>query len=268
MTTEEKANETNHASSDDNTKNVTADSKQFSLQNLGLGPPEFEDLYTNVQRIQSGSYGTVYVTKHNLSQNEYAVKIIDRTKFKKPEKDTESVFREVAVMKELAGYPGVVGLVDFFQKPNAFYVVQDLARGGDVFDKLGKMSTYTEKDARDLAKVLLKTIEYMHAKQIVHRDLKPENLLISDLVDDTNIKVADFGFAKKIPQPQGYLQTRCGTPAFVAPEILVGSKYGKPVDMWSVGVILYMIIGGCTLKVIMCHVYFDIRCLFCLFSIF
>lgn len=211
---------------------------------FGTGQSQFEDLYTNKERLQSGSYGTVFVTRSNVTQEEYAVKIIDRTKFKNPDKDTDSVHREVAAMKELANFPGVIGLVDFFENHSTFYVVQELARGGDVFDKLGKLSAYTEKDARDLAKNLIKTVHYMHCLSIVHRDLKPENLLLKDMIDDTNIRVADFGFARKIPDG-GYLHTRCGTPAFVAPEILTGTSYGKEVDMWSVGVILYMLLVGC-----------------------
>jgi serine/threonine protein kinase len=120
--------------------------------------------------------------------------------------------------------------------------VQDYARGGDVFDRLAKRVSYTEKDARDLGVILLETMKEMHQRKIVHRDMKPENLLLKSTMDDTSILLADFGFAKYVPE-EG-LKTRCGTPAFVAPEILVGKQYDTQVDMWSVGCLIYMLIGG------------------------
>jgi serine/threonine protein kinase len=145
-------------------------------------------------------------------------------------------------MKLLIDVPGVIRLIDFFYTPTKFHVVQEWAQGGDIFDKLANRTTYTEKDARDLSIVLLQTMQAMHSLHLVHRDLKPENLLLSNTFDDTNIKVCDFGFAKRV-SPEG-LQTRCGTPAFVSPEILVGARYKEQVDMWSVGVILYILLGG------------------------
>ncbi|CAM9274260.1 unnamed protein product, partial [Ectocarpus fasciculatus] len=104
-------------------------------------------------------------------------------------------------------------------------------------------SHYSEKECRDLVKVLLTTLEYMHGNNVVHRDLKPENLLLMSDSDDTNIKIADFGFAKKISdlQPQ---EVACGTPGYVAPEILRGDLYGAEVDIWSLGVITYVLLAG------------------------
>lgn len=145
-------------------------------------------------------------------------------------------------MKLLIDVPGVIRLIDFFFSPSKFHVVQEWAQGGDVFDELAKRTTYTENDARDLSFVLLQTLQHMHSRGLVHRDLKPENLLLLNNFDVSNIKLCDFGFAKKVPE-EG-LQTRCGTPAFVALEILVGARYKQPVDMWSFGVILYILLGG------------------------
>jgi len=116
-------------------------------------------------------------------------------------------------MKELRGCDGVINLIEFYQVPETFHVVLDLAKGGDVFDRLSKRSVYNESDARDLAINLLTTMKFIHDKGIAHRDLKPENILLVDENDDTRLKVADFGFAKKVVD--GGLTTRCGTPAFV-----------------------------------------------------
>mmetsp|Transcript_18584 Transcript_18584/g.43057 ORF Transcript_18584/g.43057 Transcript_18584/m.43057 type:complete len:518 (+) Transcript_18584:19-1572(+) len=202
----------------------------------------FADFYELDKRLRSGSYGTVYVTKHRESGEEFAVKVIDRTKLKK-KSDDEGILREVHVMKALIDIPGVVRLVDFFVKPNEFHIVQLYARGGDVFDRLSQRQTYTERDARDLARELLTAIQAMHARNYIHRDLKPENLLLTDAMDDADILVADFGFAKQLPATGG-LHTRCGTPAFVAPEILIGAEYRERADNWSVGVLLFLLLGG------------------------
>jgi serine/threonine protein kinase len=200
----------------------------------------FETDYRLEDKLRSGSYGTVYITRHKTSNLEFAVKVIDRTKLK--EKDDKATFREIGIMKDLVDVDNVVHVVDVYVVQNCFYIVQDYARGGDVFDRLAKRVSYTEKDARDLGVILLETMKEMHQRKIVHRDMKPENLLLKSTMDDTSILLADFGFAKYVPE-EG-LKTRCGTPAFVAPEILVGKQYDTQVDMWSVGCLIYMLIGG------------------------
>lgn len=211
---------------------------------IGTKNIKYDDLYTTDKRLRSGSYGTVYTCHHRTTMDTvYAVKIIDRKKLKK--KDDEGVFREVRVLKEFIGVPNIIQLIDFFTEPDKLFVVQNLAAGGDVFDKLSQRKTYSEQDARVLARVLLKAIDAMHHVEptpIVHRDLKPENLLLADPNDDTSILLADFGFARHVT-PEG-CKTRCGTPAFVAPEVVIGNPYGVSVDLWSIGCLLYMIIGG------------------------
>ena len=157
-------------------------------------------------------------------------------------------------------------LYEVFEEGQEFYIVTELVQGGELFDRIVSKSHYSEKECRDLIKVLLTTLEYMHTNNVVHRDLKPENLLLmsgacpcGDCVppplpcthpfslsadsDDTNIKIADFGFAKKISdlQPQ---EVACGTPGYVAPEILRGDLYGGEVDIWSLGVITYVLLAG------------------------
>jgi calcium/calmodulin-dependent protein kinase I len=201
----------------------------------------FSGLYERDHRLRSGSFGTVYTCHHQLHTDiTYAVKILDRRKLKP--KDDAAVFREVSILKLLKDLPHVVRLIDFFVEPQTFYMVQVYAAGGDVFDRLAARSNYTEKDARDLAKILLQTIEAIHEKTIVHRDLKPENLLLKSATEDTSILLADFGFARTVPEKG--CTTRCGTPAFVAPEILLGLPYNTSVDLWSIGCLLYMLIGG------------------------
>lgn len=201
---------------------------------------DFEQDYEVGEAIRSGSFGKVFTTKHKITNEEFAVKIVDRTKLNP--KDDANTMREINIMKELIDVPNIVKLVDIYIDPKTYFMVQILAEGGDVFDRLGKRTAYTERDARDLATTLLQTLCSMHKKKICHRDLKPENLLLKGKWDDAGILLADFGFAKKIPN-EG-LKTRCGTPAFVAPEIIKGQVYNHQVDMWSCGCLIFMIIGG------------------------
>jgi calcium/calmodulin-dependent protein kinase I len=200
----------------------------------------FETDYKLEEKLRSGSYGTVYTTRHKKSNEEFAVKVIDRSKLK--EKDDKATFREIGIMKDLNDVENIVKLIDVYVLPEYFYIVQVYARGGDVFDRLAKRVSYTEKDARDLGVILLGIMREIHKRKVVHRDMKPENLLLKTSMNDTSILLADFGFAKYVPE-EG-LKTRCGTPAFVAPEILVGNYYNTQVDMWSVGCLIYMLIGG------------------------
>jgi len=204
----------------------------------------FDQLYETDKRLRAGSFGTVYTCHHKLHPDTtHAVKILDRQKLKK--KDDDAVFREVEILKELQDHSHIIRLIDFFVEPKQLYVVQSYAAGGDVFDRLSQRVNYTEKDARDLAKILLETIRGMHSIKpypIVHRDLKPENLLLRDKGDDSSILLCDFGFARHVKEEK--CRTRCGTPAFVAPEILLGVPYGVSVDLWSIGCLLYMLIGG------------------------
>lgn len=200
----------------------------------------FENDYSIDKKLRSGSYGVVYTTRHKNTNEEFAVKIIDRTKLKK--KDDKSTFREINIMKDLLDIENIVRLVDVYVAPKTFHIVQIYAKGGDVFDRLAKRSSYSEMDAHTLSLTLIKTISEMHVRRLCHRDLKPENLLLKDQLNDHSILLADFGFTKFVPY-EG-LKTRCGTPAFVAPEVLTKENYDTQADMWSVGCLIYMLICG------------------------
>lgn len=133
---------------------------------------KFHSLYEMKTQFAKGSYGTVWITSpKSQPDEEYAVKVIDRSCLK--EKDRESVFREVQIMKELQDLPHVIPLVDFIVEPNYLYMIQFYARGGDLFRRLTQRKQYTEKDARDIAIILFQTLDDMHTKHnVVHRDLK------------------------------------------------------------------------------------------------
>lgn len=132
------------------------------------------------------------------------------------------------------------------RKPNICHLVIELMEGGELFDRIIEKRTFTEREARDSIRCVLEALQYMHRRRVVHRDLKPENLLLksSDKSKLTPVKLADFGFAKSIPSKNG-CRSLCGTPGYLAPEILERfPSYDVPCDIWSVGAILFLLLGG------------------------
>lgn len=155
--------------------------------------------------------------------------------------DVAAIKQEVDIMRKLQ-HRNIVKFFDFFDEDGEMYVVLEYLKGGELFTRLQRKEVYSEKDARDLVFILLNALKHMHDLDIVHRDLKPENLLLTCDSNDADVKIADFGFAAYAPTP--ILTETCGTPAYVAPEVLSAVPYGKAADMWSLGVITYILLGG------------------------
>jgi len=126
--------------------------------------------------------------------------------------------------------------------PDTLHLVLEYVSGGELFDAIVNKGSYSEGDAANLVKQILEAIKYVHHLGIAHRDLKPENLLLSGEEGKDTIKIADFGLSKDFSQEQ--LQTSCGTPDYVAPEVLMGEPYDMGVDIWSIGVITYVLLCG------------------------
>jgi len=171
--------------------------------------------------------------------SEVAVKIIDKAKVE----DMNDITREIDVMGQLK-HPNVIKLFEIFDEPKKMMLVMELVTGGELFDRIVSKGSYTEADAAGVILSLCDALNYMHAKKIVHRDLKPENILYSTTAEDSPIKVADFGLARVISNKE-MMKTACGTPGYVAPEVLKNKGYDSgAVDMWSTGVILYILLCG------------------------
>jgi len=133
-------------------------------------------------------------------------------------------------------------LFEVFEDEEQFFLVMELVPGKELFDKIVERGQYSEKDASNIARQIISAVEYLHEKGIAHRDLKPENLLSSVSDEQELIKIADFGFSKDFNEDK--LQTSCGSPGYVAPEVLTSESYDKSVDMWSIGVIIYILLCG------------------------
>lgn len=145
---------------------------------------------------------------------------------------------EVDILSQL-DHPNVVKLYEIFDEGDCLCLVMELMVGGELFDRIVEKEHYSEREAADTIRPLVDAIRYCHSMGIVHRDLKPENLLYGSRDSGATLKISDFGLARFV---QGELATTaCGTPGYVAPEIISGKGYGQEVDYWSVGVILYIL---------------------------
>jgi len=205
-------------------------------------PKTFLETYDLVRKIRKGSFATVWECQHKGFKDKFAVKVVKR-KGKSGNND-EAVMNEVSIMMSMAAHAEkVVQLVDFFEEPDYFFIVMEFMAGGDVFDRIEEQERYTEKDARDLVKVLLTAVHSLHQNGVAHRDIKPQNLLLESKDDSSRIKLCDFGFARRVHTPQSITQ-RVGTPTYVAPEVLKNIPHDERVDMWSVGVTIFVLLVG------------------------
>jgi len=199
----------------------------------------FGSVYKLGKKLGEGTFSVVREATHVESGERVAVKCITKSGLSADDDDALKI--EVAVMYELR-HPNIVRFYDFFDEKKHYYLVTELLEGGELFDRIVEKEFYSEDEARRVIQTVCEAIGFCHQRQIVHRDLKPENILLTSKRDDAVIKIADFGFAKKV-QGKG-LTTACGTPGYVAPEILTNQHYGTAVDMWSIGVIAYILLCG------------------------
>jgi len=200
----------------------------------------FNELYKIGKALGEGAFSVVKEGSHRTSGESFAVKIITKSKLSK--EDETALKDEIDVLSDLK-YKHIIRLYDVFEESQFYYLVTEKMSGGELFDRIVQKSYYNEHEARDVCQILFKAMKYCHDRKVAHRDLKPENLLLTSESDDSDIKIADFGFAKRVKSPNS-LTTQCGTPGYVAPEILEGKPYDTQADMWSLGVIVYILLGG------------------------
>ncbi|KAJ2998864.1 calcium calmodulin-dependent protein kinase type 1G [Globomyces sp. JEL0801] len=189
---------------------------------------EFSSKYSLGKLLGKGAFANVYEASRNIDLVHVAVKVIEKSGLQKG--DEEVIQNEINVLRQLH-HKNTTGLVDFFETAEKYYLVMELASGGELFDRILSKGYYTEVDA---AKIISQLLE-----GIAHRDLKPENLLFRDSSETADLLITDFGLSKSLTT-QEYLKTCC------APEILLGSGHGLSVDMWAVGVITFVLLCGYT----------------------
>lgn len=195
--------------------------------------------YSLKEVLGKGAFSEVYRAVQKDTHKEYAIKVIKKDALKGKE---EALQMEVQVLQKVK-HRNIVELFELFDSKSKLYLVMELVTGGELFDRIIAKGSYTEQDASSLCRQILEAVDYLHSIDIVHRDLKPENLLYYSPADDSKIMISDFGLSKTA-ESDDQLGTACGTPGYVAPEVLRRKPYGKAVDCWSIGVIAYILLCG------------------------
>jgi len=189
--------------------------------------------------LGEGSFAVVRKGIKKSTNEEFAVKIIDKTNLESD--DQLALQTEVEILSQI-DHPNIVKLHEIYDEKTRFNMVMELMTGGELFDRIVEKEHYSEKEAADTIRPVVDAIRYCHSMGIAHRDLKPENLLYATTDPNSIIKITDFGLAKVINND--LMTTACGTPGYVAPEILIGKGYDNAVDYWSIGVIIYVMLCG------------------------
>ncbi|KAI9650128.1 serine/threonine protein kinase [Ciborinia camelliae] len=204
---------------------------------------KFFQKYTVLEKLGSGHYATVYLCIEKATGQRFAVKIFTRKPGIGEKQKIEGLQQEIAMLMGVS-HPYVLCLKDIFDEPDATYLVLELAAEGELFNWIVQKGKLTEQETRKIFVQLFEGLKYLHERGIVHRDIKPENILMTD--EDLHVKLADFGLAKIIGEAS-FTTTICGTPSYVAPEIIQDSnhrRYTRAVDIWSLGVVLYICLCG------------------------
>lgn len=188
--------------------------------------------------IGKGSFSRVMRVEHRITKQPYALKMIEAPSGREVFEAELSVLRRV-------NHPNVIKLIEVFESNNKVYMVMELATGGNLLDRLEMRGCLAEEDARRVMQMVLSGVNYLHSLGITHRDLKPDNLLYYHPGNDSRIMITDFGFAStRKADGNPYMHTVCGTPQYIAPEIVLRRPYTCAVDMWAVGVIAYIVLCG------------------------
>eukprot|EP00347_Sterkiella_histriomuscorum_P000514 403375554 len=228
-------NKANRAFPNNNT--IVLNQQQFVFEHIN---ENIRDQYQISKVLGTGAYGEVRLCTHRKTGARRAVKIINKSYL--DEEESKRFLEELEILKKL-DHPNIVKLYEIYQDAKRYFAVMEYCSGGELFDQIIQRPYYSERDAAIIMKQLLSGVSYCHSMKIVHRDLKPENMLL-DSNKSANIKIIDFG-TSQVYDPQSHLKHKFGTPYYIAPEVLQG-KYTEKCDVWSCGVIMYVLVCGTT----------------------
>ncbi|XP_049860580.1 calcium/calmodulin-dependent protein kinase type II alpha chain isoform X5 [Schistocerca gregaria] len=201
----------------------------------------FSDNYDLKEELGKGAFSVVRRCVQKSTGLEFAAKIINTKKLSA--RDFQKLEREARICRKLQ-HPNIVRLHDSIQEENFHYLVFDLVTGGELFEDIVAREFYSEADASHCIQQILESVNHCHQNGVVHRDLKPENLLLASKQKGAAVKLADFGLAIEVQGEQQAWFGFAGTPGYLSPEVLKKEPYGKPVDIWACGVILYILLVG------------------------
>nr|XP_057908355.1 calcium/calmodulin-dependent protein kinase type 1D-like isoform X1 [Doryrhamphus excisus] len=197
---------------------------------------DIQEIFDFMEELGSGAFSEVYMVREKKTGRTFAMKCV-----KKKQARDLNLENEIAVLRRIK-HENVIGMEGFYESLTHFYLVMQLVSGGELFDRILDRGVYSEMDASCVIQQVLHAVSYLHQNDIVHRDLKPENILYYSPDKDSKIMISDFGLSKMVDK--GIMSTACGTPGYVAPEVLAQKPYSKAVDCWSIGVITYILLCG------------------------
>ncbi|KAK8532075.1 hypothetical protein V6N13_131418 [Hibiscus sabdariffa] len=201
----------------------------------------FKEYYSLGRKLGQGQFGTTFLCVEKSTGKEYACKSIAKRKLLTDE-DVEDVRREIQIMHHLAGHPNVISIKAAYEDAVAVHVVMELCGGGELFDRIIQRGHYTERKAAAVTRIIVGVVEACHSLGVMHRDLKPENFLFVNQQEDALLKTIDFGLSIFFKPGEKFTDV-VGSPYYVAPEVL-RKHYGPEADVWSAGVILYILLSG------------------------
>ena len=206
---------------------------------IKMGEKKFTEVYEIGKKIGTGAYAEVHFCTHIEHNIPRAVKIINKSLLESDSSKSQFI-TEINILKIL-DHPNIIRAFEFFEDDEQFYIVMEHCQGGELFDEIIRQKQFTEYQTAQIVKQVLGCIIYLHGIGVAHRDIKPENLLLEEKSDLLTIKLIDFGVATRFDK--NGLTGLTGTPSYVAPEVITG-KYNEKCDVWSVGVIMYILLSG------------------------
>ena len=216
--------------------------KGMMVQEAKGSPYEF---YEEVSVLGEGAYGKVLKVRHKITTVLRAMKIIQKDKAQLREEEERTMINEINVLKSL-DHPNIMKVYEYYNTSKCLYIISELLTGGELYDKISTANHLSEKVSRYIMKQLLSAIGFCHENGIIHRDLKPENILLESEEDAKkeyfNIKIIDFGTSDRLAKGR-MCKEQIGTPFYIAPEVL-SNNYNEKCDLWSCGVILYIMLCG------------------------
>lgn len=221
-------------------------STMTKLFNKLSGQPESyvnKSNYVFGKTLGAGTFGVVRQARYVPENEDVAVKILLKKALKGNDVQLQMLYDELSILQKLH-HPNIVAFKDWFESKDKFYIVTQLAVGGELFDRILAKGKFTEADAVGITLQILSAVDYMHSQNVVHRDLKPENVLYVDKSDESQLVIADFGIAKQLKNNDDLIFKAAGSLGYVAPEVLTNNGHGKPCDIWSIGVIVYTLLCG------------------------
>ncbi|XP_074263761.1 calcium-dependent protein kinase 29-like [Silene latifolia] len=202
---------------------------------------DISSIYQLDKELGRGQFGVTYLCTERSTGMKYACKSISRLKLKH-RKDIEDVRREILIMQHLSGQPNIVEFKGAYEDRNSLYVVMELCSGGELFDRIVAKVSYSEKEAAVVFRQIVNVVHVCHFMGVLHRDLKPENFLLVSKDENSALKITDFGLSVFIEEGKVYKEL-VGSAYYVAPEVLQ-RRYGKEIDVWSAGIMLYILLCG------------------------